>query len=218
MKFSLVVVLATASVLAKPMSAPPCSAQDYATMASASQLWANCSTTGKNIGEQIPSDAAKVAAWCASPCGANLAAYGKALPNCVFTDDKGGNPSVIFTENYGNACAAAVDGGPCNLVQQLSLNDFTTQPAPAKCLAAAGLPATTTIEAWFDKFKPSYCNLADCISGLQTFNASLPNCLLFGKAILPTPCPANWTKTSPATALLPPTVATIIALVGAFVF
>ncbi|KAF0714802.1 Aste57867_3678 [Aphanomyces stellatus] len=92
----------------------------------------------------------------------------------------------------------------------------TLLPKRQMCLAAAGLAPTTTAGDWMKNFKPEYYNLGECISGLQLFNATLPNCLVRGQAVIPTPCPANWTKASSASSLV--IDAALLALVSALIF
>ncbi|KAF0682579.1 Aste57867_25311 [Aphanomyces stellatus] len=197
-------VIAVTTALTHAALAPNatnCTADDNTAAAAALQVvWPNCSTTGANILSLIPNDPTKVAAWCASTCPANLAAVGAVLPNCVNPGTPPSNQVIEFTTKFASTCAPAVAGGPCNLTQQLSGLAIGAQPAPAKCLAAAELPATTNTSEWTGTFKSSYCNLPDCLAALETVNASMPNCLVNGAALFPTPCPANWTKsTSPTT-------------------
>ncbi|KAF0682580.1 Aste57867_25312 [Aphanomyces stellatus] len=175
MQLSIAFAFATAAT-ALTTNGGPCTADDMASMAAASIVWPNCSTTETSLLSMIPKDATQLTTWCASSCS-----------------------------------------GPCNMAQQLSMATVASGAAPAKCMAAAGLPTTTTIKEWISNFKPAYCNLADCLDGLKTVNASLPNCLFNGEAILPTPCPANVTKApSSATNHHVASVPLVLACLGAF--
>ncbi|KAF0682578.1 Aste57867_25310 [Aphanomyces stellatus] len=213
MKHSFAVVLATTAAWANALTTNggPCTMDDLLASQAVSAVWPNCSATATSLLTLLPKDAAQLTTWCASTCMANLAAVIAASPNCI-VEGTTTNPSTVYAP-FANLCAATVPGGPCNLAQQMSLSTVGVQLAPAKCMAAAGLPATTTIADWFNNFKPAYCSMADCVDGLKTFNASLPNCVINGSAIFPNPC----AKVSAATSHLA-SAAVALACLVAFLF